>query len=127
LAGAKLPSRKASSQRSRPSWSSPPNSVRQACNQIPFSSHCCSRRQQVDGEGNSLGRKRHAAPVCRIHKMPSKHARFDACGRPRLSARRRGRGSNGSTNAHCSLLNSLCRSFMTEAQQLTCLTHKYLS
>ena len=35
LAGTKLPSRKASSQRSRPSWSSPPNSVRQACNQIP--------------------------------------------------------------------------------------------
>jgi hypothetical protein len=31
--------------------------------QIPFSSQCFSRRQQVDGEGYSSGRKRHAIPV----------------------------------------------------------------
>ena len=38
------------------------------------------------GRRNSSGRKRHAAPVCRIHRMPSKQARFEAHGRPRLSS-----------------------------------------
>jgi hypothetical protein len=126
FAGAKLPSRKASSHFSKPSWSKAPNSARQACSQIPSSSHCCNRRQHVEGEGNSSGKKRQAAPVCRIHKMPSKQARFGAGGRPRLSLRRRGGGSNASTNVHCSSLNSLCRFFMTEAQQFNRLIHKYL-
>jgi hypothetical protein len=126
FAGAKLPSRKVSSHFSRPSWSKAPNRVRQASSHTPSFSHCCRRRQQVDGEGNSSGRNRQAAPVCRIHKIPSKQARFGAGGRPRLSFRRFGGGSNGSTNAQCSSLNSLCRFFMTEAQQLTCLIHKYL-
>src|SRR5271166_524503 len=87
LAGAKLPSKKVSSHRSRPSSSSAPSRVRHASSQTSSSSHRCSRRQQVDGEGNSSGKKRHAAPVCRIHKIPSKHARFGAGGRPRLSRR----------------------------------------
>jgi hypothetical protein len=115
FAGAKLPSRKASSHFSSPSWSNAPKSVRQACSQTPSSSHCLSRRQQVEGEGKSSGRKRHAAPVCRIHKMPSKQARLGAGGRPRPSGRRLGGGSKTSTNSHCSSVNSFCRSFMTEA------------
>src|SRR6266852_2593412 len=110
FAGAKLPSRKVSSHFSRPS-----------------SSSCLSRRQQVEGEENSSGKNRHAAPVCRIHRMPSKHPRFDAQGRPRLSCLRLGGGSMGSTNSHCSSVNSFCRFFMTEAQQLTRLTRKYLT
>jgi hypothetical protein len=126
FAGAKLPSRKVSSHRSRPSSSSAPSSARHASSHTPSSSHCFSRRQQVEGEGNSSGRKRHAAPVCRIHRMPSKQARFDAHGRPRLSRRRLGGGSRGSTNSHCSSVNSLCRFFMTEAHQLIRPTHKYL-
>jgi hypothetical protein len=126
FAGAKLPSRKASSHFNRPSWSSAPSSVRQACSHTPSSSHCLSRRQHVEGEGNWSGKNRHAAPVWRIHKMPSKQARLGAGGRPRRSARCLGGGSKASTNSHCSLLNSFCRSFMTEAQPLTCLTHKYL-
>jgi len=126
FAGAKLPSRKASSHFSRPSRSKAPSNVRQACSQTPFSSHCCSRRQQVEGEGNSSGKNRQAAPVCRIHKIPSKQARLAAGGRPRLSLRRLGGGSSGSTNVHCSSLNSLCRFFMTEAQQTNCLIQKYL-
>ena len=81
----------------------------------------------AEGEGNSSGRKRHAAPVCRIHRMPSKHARFDAHGRPRLSFRRRGSGNNGSINRHCSSVNSFCRFFMAVAHQPTCLTRKYPS
>lgn len=124
FAGAKLPSRKVSSHFSKPSPSSAPNKARQASSQTPSSCHCFNRRQQVAGEGNSLGRKRQAAPVCRIQRMPSKHARFDAQGRPRLSRRRLGSGSNGSMSSHCSSVNSFCRFFMAEVHQLTNLTCK---
>jgi len=127
FAGAKLPSRKVSSHLSRPSPSSAPRRVRHASSQTPCSSHCFSRRQQVDGDGNSSGRKRHAAPVCKIQRMPSKQARFDAQGRPRLSLRRLGGGNKDSINFHCSSVNSFCRFFMAEAHQQTCLTRKYLT
>ncbi len=127
FAGAKLPSRKVSSHLSRPCSSSAPSSARHASSQTPSSSHCLSRRQQVAGEGNSSGRNRHAAPVCRIHKMPSKQARLGTAGRPRPSFRRTGFGSKGSINSHCSSVNSFCRFFMAEVHQLTCLTRKYLS
>ncbi len=126
FAGAKLPSRKASSHFNSPSWSNAPSNTRQAFSHTPSSSHCLRRRQQVEGEGNSSGRNRHAAPVCRIHKMPSKQARLGDGGRPRRSALSRGGGSMAPTNSHCSSLNSFCRSFMTEAQPFTRLTHKYL-
>ncbi len=126
LAGAKLPSRKASSHRNRPSASRAPSKVRQALSQTPSSSHCFSRRQQVDGEGYSSGRKCHAAPVCNTHKMPSKQPRFGAGGRPRPSLRRFGSGSKGPTSSHCSSVKSFCRFFMTEAQHHTRLIRKYL-
>src|SRR5271157_1041188 len=61
FAGAKLPSRKVSSHFNRPSSSSAPSSARHASSQTPSSSHCFSRRQQVEGEGNSSGKNRHAA------------------------------------------------------------------
>jgi len=127
FAGAKLPSRKVSSHFSNPSPSSAPSRARQASSQTSASSHCFSRRQQVEGEGYSSGRKRHAAPVCSTQRMPSKHGRLEAQGRPRLSRRRRGGGNSGSISSHCSSVNSFCRFFMTEAHQLTCLTGKYLS
>ena len=60
FAAAKLPSRKVSSHWSKPSPSNAPSRLCQASSQTPSSSHCLSRRQQVDGEGNSSGRKRHA-------------------------------------------------------------------
>ena len=113
FAGAKLPSKKVSSHRSRPCSSSTPSKARHASSQTPSSSHCFSRRQQVAGEGNSSGRNRHAAPVCRIHRMPSKHARFGAHGRPRVSRRRFGSGSKGSISCHCSSVKSFCRAFVT--------------
>jgi hypothetical protein len=100
--------------------------VRQASNQTPCSCQRCNRRQQVEDEGNSSGRNRHAAPVCRIQRMPSRHARFEAGGRPRLSARRLLWGNKGSIRPHCSSVNSLCRFFMAEAQPTTCLTRKCL-
>ncbi len=126
FAGAKLPSRNVSSHFSRPSPSRAPNRARHASSHTSSSCHCFNRRQQVAGEGNSSGRNRHAAPVCRIHRIPSKQARFDAHGRPRLSFLRRPSGNNGPINSHCSSVNSFCRFFMAEVQQFIRLDRKYL-
>lgn len=126
FAGAKLPSRKVSSHFSSPSPSSAPSSARQASSQTSCSSHRFSRRQQVVGDGYLSGRNRHAAPVRNIHKMPSKQARLDAHGRPRLSLRRLGSGSSGAINSHCASVNNSNRFLpMQEAQQTTTLTQKY--
>jgi hypothetical protein len=111
---------------SRPRLSSVPSSVRHAFSQTPCSCHRCNRRQQVEGDGNSPGRNRHAAPVCKTQRIPSRHARFRAAGRPRLSRRRFGLGSKGSINFHCSSVNSFCRLFMAEAQQPNRLKRKCL-
>ena len=127
LAAAKLPSRKASSHFSKPFSSNAPSSVRQALSQTPVSSHCFNRRQQVEGEGYSSGRKCHAAPVRSIHRMPSRQLRFGAGGRPRPSLRRFASGNSGPSNSHCSSVNSFCRFFMTEAQQPNTLKRKYLA
>ncbi len=78
FAGAKLPSKNVSSHFRRPSPSSAPSSARHASSQTSCSSHCFKRRQQVAGDGYLSGKKRHAAPVCNTHKMPSRQARFDA-------------------------------------------------
>jgi hypothetical protein len=110
-----------------PRSSSAPSSVRHASSQTPSSCHCCNRRQQVEGDGNSSGKNRHAAPVCKTQSMPSRQARFAAGGRPRLSRRRFGLGSKGSISVHCSSVNSICRFFMAEAQQLNHLKRKCLT
>jgi hypothetical protein len=120
LAGAKLPSRKHSSHLSRPLPSSAPSNARHASSHTSCSSHCFSRRQQVAGDGYLSGKNRHAAPVCNTHKMPSKQARFDAQGRPRLSLRRFGSGKRGSINSHCASVNSSNRFLLMQAvQQIT--------
>ena len=125
FAGAKLPSRNVSSHFSRPSPSSAPSSVRQASSHTSCSSHCFNRRQQVAGEGYLSGKNLHAAPVCNTHRMPSRQARFDAHGRPRLSLRRFGSGSSGAINAHCASLNNWNRFLlMQEVHQTTRLTQK---
>jgi hypothetical protein len=125
LAGAKLPSRNVSSHFSKPSPSSAPSSVRQASSHTSCSSHCLSRRQQVAGDGYLSGKNLHAAPVCNTHRMPSKQARFEDHGRPRLSLRRFGSGSKGSISFHCaSLSNSNRFLLMQQAHQITRLTQK---
>jgi hypothetical protein len=125
FAGAKLPSRNASSHFSRPSPSSAPSSARQASSHTSCSSHCFNLRQQVAGDGYLSGKNRHAAPVCNTHKMPSRHARLEAHGRPRLSLRRFGSGSRGAINSHCASLNNSNRFLlMQEVDQTTCLTQK---
>jgi len=55
--------------------------------------------------------------------MPSKQARFDAHGRPRLSFLRLGSGNTGPINSHFSSVNSFCRFFMTGAHQFNRTRH----
>ena len=64
FAGAKLPSRKVSShlQQTLAHPVLPAAFAMHSARRLA-PCHCCSRRQQVEGEGNSSGRNRHAAPV----------------------------------------------------------------
>jgi hypothetical protein len=123
----KVASRNASSQSSSPRSSICASSFRQARSQTPCSSHIRNRRQQVEPSGYSSGRSRHRAPVRRTHKIPCKHARLEAHGRPRPSLRRLGSGNNGTNTAHCSSLNKDSRFFIEEAHHPTRLTQKSLS
>ena len=104
FAGAKLASRKLSLQSSLPRWSSSERKLRQIPNQTSPSSHRRRRRQQVLGEGYSLGRSRQRAPLLSTHKMPSNTARLSAQGLPLL----RSLGSSGSRCFHCFSLSNLC-------------------
>jgi hypothetical protein len=81
---------------------------------------------RVDGAGYSSGKNRHAPPVCRIQRMPSRQDRVVAAGRPRLSLRRLSWKNRGAMNSHCSSVTSFCLVLMAEAQPTTCLTHKFL-
>lgn len=101
FAEAKLPSKKVSSQRSRPRRSSCDSKVRHISSSAPCSSQSCKRRQQVDPLGYCGGRSRHRAPVRNTHKTPSKHALLSAQGRPRPSRRRLSFGKSGSNFFHC--------------------------
>jgi hypothetical protein len=57
--------------------------------------------------------------------MPSRQARLDAHGRPRLSLRRFGSGSSGSTSSHCASFNNSNRFLlMQEVHQTSRLTQK---
>ena len=127
LAVMKVASRKASSQSSNRRWSSIDNSFRHAFSHTPCSSQFRSRRQQVDPSGNSSGRSRHRAPVRNTHRMPCRHSRLLAQGRPRPSLRRLGSGNKGSSIFHCSSLSNCCDFFIEKAQQPTPLTHKSLA
>jgi hypothetical protein len=123
----KVASRNASSQSNSPRSSICASNFRQARSQTPCSSHIRNRRQQVEPSGYSSGRSRHRAPVRRTHKIPCKHARLEAQGRPRPSLRRRGSGNNGTNTAHCSSLSRASRFFIEEAHHPTRLTQKSLS
>ena len=101
FADAKLPSKKVSSQRSRPRRSNCDSKVRHISSNAPCSSQSCKRRQQVDPLGYCGGISRHRAPVRNTHKTPSKQARLSAQGRPRPSRRRLSFGKSGSNFFHC--------------------------
>jgi len=101
FAGQNVPSAKIFIQLSWPCSSSSWIRAIQACSQTSCSSQSRSRRQQVLGEGNLWGKSFHRAPLRNTHRMPSKHSRLPAGGRPPL-AERLGCGSKGSIFFHCS-------------------------
>jgi hypothetical protein len=99
LAGAKLPSAKASDQSNWPCLSNWARNARQASSQISCSSQSRSRLQQVEGLGKCLGKSAHGAPVRKIQRIPSKTLRLSAHGLPpRLDGL--GFGSKGSIFCH---------------------------
>jgi hypothetical protein len=99
LAGAKLPSRKDSLHFNCCRSFNSLRKARQMASQIPCSSQSRSRRQQVEGCGNSSGRSCQRAPLRKIHKMPSSTLRSGLGGRPPRG--RSGRlGSKGRIFSH---------------------------
>ena len=105
FAGAKLASRKLSSQSNVPRASSSERKARHTLSQTPRFSHRANRRQQVAALGYSLGKSRQRAPVLSTQRMPSSTRRLSAHGRPRLFST----GSNGSIFCHCaSDRNAFC-------------------
>jgi hypothetical protein len=124
FAGAKLPSAKASDQSSWPRPSSSERNARHASNQTSCSSHCLSRRQQVEGLGYRLGKSAHGAPVRRIQRMPSNTRRLSAHGRPPFRDFL-GFGSKTSSFFHCSSVN-FCRSLAIEKLLSMAVYHKSL-
>ena len=121
LAATKLPSRKVSSHSSSWWWFSAASSCCQASTQTPSSSHCRSRRQQVEPLGYNDGRSRQRAPVLSTHRMPSTQARFAAQGRPRPSRRRFGCGKKCSINSHCRSVSRMPPALLHAACQRKCL------
>ena len=127
LAATKVASRKASSQSSSRRWSSMDSSFCHALSQTPRSSQLRNRRQHVEPSGYGSGMSRHRAPVRSTHKMPSKHSRLPAQGRPRPSLRRLGSGNKGSRIFHCFSLNNSGGFLIEEAHQSTRPRHKSLT
>ena len=82
FAGAKLPSPKHSSQRNFSRSFKSARSARHIASSVPSSSQVRSRRQQVVGLPYRRGSSLQGAPVQRIQRMPSKHFRSSARGRP---------------------------------------------
>lgn len=131
LAGAKLASRKLSSQSSVPRASSSDKNARQMLSQTPCFSQRAKRRQQVAGLGYSLGKSRQRAPVLSTQRMPSSTRRLSAQGRPRLFSRGR-RGSiffhwSSDKNAFCILSFSQNRRKSTSTKYLQLSTYETAS
>lgn len=84
FAGMNVPSMNASLQSRCSRLLSSVRKARQIFSHIPSFIHRWRRRQHVLGLGYRSGKSHHRAPVRNIHKIPSKHARLSAQGRPRL-------------------------------------------
>ena len=106
FAGENVPSIKMFIQFNWPSSSSSWMRAIHACSQTPWSSQSRSRRQHVLEDGKRSGRSFHRAPLRSTQRMPSKHARLFAGGRPPLDERL-GCGRSCSTFFHWfSFINS---------------------
>jgi hypothetical protein len=106
LAGAKLPSAKVSAHFSWPRSSSSARNALHARSHASRSSHSCSLRQQVDGDGYHGGKSFQRAPLRNTHNIPSKQRRFETRLRPFRSTVS-GFSRNGAIFAHCLFVNSL--------------------
>jgi hypothetical protein len=106
FAGAKEPSAKVSCQSSLPAASSSPRKLRQIVSHKSLSSQSRRRRQQVLEEGKSFDKSFHLAPLRSTQRIPSKHARLSAGGRP-PRRERLGSGRNGRIFSHCESVSSL--------------------
>jgi len=104
FAGAKLPSPKHSSQRTFSASFNSARNARHSASSVPSSSHWRRRRQQVVGLPYTRGNTFHGAPLHRIHRIPSRHLRSSAGGRPPSGFRLR-RGNCGAIRAHCASLS----------------------
>jgi hypothetical protein len=82
FAGAKLPSAKHSSHRSFSRSFRSARKARHIASSVPSSSQVRRRRQQVVGAPYRRGSSLQGAPVQRTQRMPSKHFRSSARGRP---------------------------------------------
>lgn len=123
LAGAKLPSIKASRQLSCLRSSSVPKKARQMSSQTSCSSQSFNRRQQVEGLGYSLGKSFQRAPVRSIHRISSRTLRLLAQGRPpRLDID--SFGNSGSIIAHCLLVKNGLRRLVIGGFLPMTLSHK---
>ena len=108
FADANEPSMNTCSQRIRPRASSWPRKARHIRSHVPSSSHCRSRRQQVDPLGYPSGTSRQRAPVFNTQRIPSTTARWLTRGRPPLRERC-GRGRCGSIFVHCASVSRTLR------------------
>ncbi len=102
FAGAKLPSAKHSSQRSFSRSFKSARKARHRLSSVPSSSQVKRRRQHVVGLPYLRGSSLQGAPVHRIQRIPSKHLRSSARGRPP-------RGLGGWVG-RCSLRSAHCTS-----------------
>jgi hypothetical protein len=102
------PSMNVFSQSSRPRASRWPRNARHIASQVPSSSQCRKRRQQVAPLGYPSGRSRQRAPVLSTQRIPSTTARLLMRGRPPVRERR-GRGRCGSILAHCASVSRTLR------------------
>jgi len=108
FAGANEPSAKVSDQSRWPFWSNSPRKARQIVSQTSCSSQSRNRRQQVLGDGNSVGRSFHRAPLRSTQRMPSSTRRLSTGLRPPRGDRF-GFGSNGSIFCHCASVSNRYR------------------
>jgi len=104
FAGMKVASTKDSSQSKMPASSNSERKARHISLKTPASCQSLRRRQHVDDDGYSEGRSCHLAPVLRIQRIPSRHSRSSAGGRPPLGFGGGG-GINGWIFSHWSSVN----------------------
>jgi hypothetical protein len=123
FADANEPSMKACSQRIRPRASSWSRNARHIANQVPSSSHCRSRRQQVEPLGYPAGKSRHRAPVFNTQRIPSTTSRWLTRGRP-PRRERRVRGRCGSIFAHCASVSRTSRLATSTSDQRSTATRE---